>query len=197
MTPSAPGEARPNVVLVPAERMERELVLRQKLRFRHAKHTGSLDAVVQVHCGKVSIVGLSPVGTRLFSITQQGEAIDVELSPGAAWPFPPEEILQAVHRTYLLPIAQPARSDGAHRVEVGSIRFVEVWQDGALLERQFPYADAQAGERALTVRYSGERSSSGIASRVALHDTALGYHLDIETSSVEHLQCGDELIERQ
>lgn len=176
--------------------MERELVLRQKLHFRHAKRTGSLDAVVQVHCGKVSIVGLSPMGTRLFAITQQGDAIDVELSAGAAWPFPPEEILQAVHRTYLLPIARPPRSDGTHRVEVGSIRFSEVWQDGALLERQFPFTDAQAGEPALTVRYSGERSSSGIASRVALHDMALGYHLDIETLSAEPLQCANELIER-
>jgi hypothetical protein len=175
------------VVLVPAERMEGELVLRQKLRFRYAARSGSLDAVVQVHCRKLSIVGLSPMGTRLFSITQEGDAIAVESLANAAWPFPPEQILQAVHRTYLLPIARPARADGAHEVEVGEIRLVEEWKDGVLVERRFP---------GVTVRYAGERHATGIASQAALRDEALGYHLDIETLSVDRLTCERALFRR-
>jgi hypothetical protein len=175
------------VSLVPAERMEGELMLRQKLRFRYGARSGSLDAVVQVHCRKLSIVGLSPMGTRLFAITQEGDAIAVESLANAAWPFPPEQILQAVHRTYLLPLARPPRADGAHDVEVGSIRLVEVWKDGVLVERRFPD---------VIVRYAGERHAAGVASHAALHDEALGYHLDIETLSVERLTCDRALFRR-
>jgi hypothetical protein len=184
-----------SIALVPADRMEGELVLRQKLRFRYAERAGSLDAVVQVHCRKLAIVGLSPMGTRVFSITQQGDVIAVESLANAVWPFPPEQILQAVHRSFLLPMARPPRLDGAHAVTVGAIELVEVWEGGALIERRFP--DGPDGRASVTVRYAGERHPPEIASRVALHDEALGYHLEIETISVERLRCDRELFERK
>jgi len=182
------------IELVPRDQMQGEFLAQQKLRFRYAERSGTLDAVLQVHCGKVSIVGLSPLGTRLFSITQQGDVIAVESNASRPWPFPPEEILQAVHRTYLLPIARPARADGTHRVEVGTLQFVERWADGALRERGFP--DARRADLAVTVRYTGD-APEGIARHVALHDAVLGYRLEIETLSTQRLECAADLLDAE
>ncbi|NRA09323.1 MAG: DUF3261 domain-containing protein [Myxococcales bacterium] len=66
---SAPG-------LVPTEQLPGELLARHRFAYRFGEREGALEAVLQVHCGEVVVLGLGPMSSPLFSIRQRGDAIE-------------------------------------------------------------------------------------------------------------------------
>ncbi|MCP4004210.1 MAG: DUF3261 domain-containing protein [bacterium] len=163
--------------------------LRQRLRFRAADGTsGALEAVLQVHCGALVIVGLSPLGQRLFSITQRGYETQVQSFTTQPWPFAPDRVLLDVHRTYLYPVADPPLADGSHTVFLGSFAFVERWQDGRLVERTIPdRLGARMGS--VVVSYKGGVAPREVPRRVHLRNGLHDYEIEVETLSRRELIC--------
>lgn len=84
----------------------------------------AFDAVVQYDGDRLVVLGLTPMGTKAFSIVQQGSALEVTPTDSAALPAPPEAILRDIHAGYFDP-PDAALADGWHR---RSGRFGSVWE---------------------------------------------------------------------
>lgn len=119
-------------------------VARQKVVAIAGGERAAFDAVVQYQGDRLVVLGLSPMGTKMFSIVQQGSLLEVTPPDARALPAPPEAILRDIHAGYFdLPTI--ARTDGWHRRNGASGTLWEHWSRGRLHERVWGRKrDAQA-----------------------------------------------------
>jgi hypothetical protein len=174
--------------LRPSHEIEADFSARQRLRFRFADRAGSLDAVLQVHCGEVVIVALTPFGTRLFSIRQRGRDVEVEPAADERWPVSPLRVLLDVQRSFLYPLASPPPPDGTHAGRVGALEIREAWRGGGLVERSL--SESQ-GDRSgpFVIRYDPGMRPGGLPQHTELSSELYGYALEIETQSYDASSC--------
>lgn len=177
-----PGE------LVPTSDISGDFVMRQQIRFHAGGEQGSFEAVVQKHCDEVTIVGLTPFGTRAFSIRQRGLEVREEPHNRGAWPFPLRNILLDVHRAYFLPIPKTPKPDGWHEARRGAEIVAERWAAGRLVERSFRRVSGDPPGR-IVIRYVLGSSHTHPAREIRLENEWLGYRLDVTTVSREELTC--------
>jgi hypothetical protein len=182
-----PGAERA-FLLVPTTQIRGDFALRQRLDFHWKDREGSLDAVVQVHCGGLVVVGLSPLGAPAFTLHQDGTDVRVEAGVLGELPFEPERILEDVHRVYFIPFAPPAPGADRGEAQAGAERVSDLWSDGRVIERRFRrVASDPPGE--VVVRYEGGATPERIPARVWLESERYGYSLAIETLSRSELSC--------
>lgn len=185
--------------LLHTAQIEGNFLMQQELRFRHGQQEGSFEAVVQKHCDEVVVIGLTPFGTRAFSIRQRGLEVAVENQLVGKWPFPPENILLDVQRSFLYPIAQPPLSDGVHEATVGAELVRDRWSAGRLLERRIRAVagppEGEEGEEGeeeeIVVRYLGGTTRGSPARNVELRNERHGYEINITTHTYRPLVCSD------
>ncbi|MDJ0846868.1 MAG: DUF3261 domain-containing protein [Myxococcota bacterium] len=182
----APRSAVDARQLLPSEEVAGDYLLRQRLGFRRGERGGSVEVVLQVHCGEVVLLGLAPGGSRLFAIRQVGREISVDAPAEERLPFPPEAVLLDVHRSFLYPVADPPLPDGVHPVSVGALATRERWAGGRLVERTIP---AGSDASAVVIRYEGGMAATGIPGPVTLEDRRRGYELRVTTLAREALTC--------
>ncbi len=177
--------------LLSSSQLAGDQVLRQRLHFRFAEETGVLDAVVQVDCGVLRVIGLSPIGSRLFVIEQRGLEVTLETTTQRQLPFSARNLLLDVQRTYLYPLSDPAPADGRYRHQQGVTTLHETWRGGRLRERVI--ADSN-GERKgeIVVSYEGGYASSETPPRVHLDNRLYGYSLDVQTLEKRVLEPSGE-----
>ena len=172
--------------LIPTRQIKAGFFARQRLRFRSGERSGSIAAVVQVECGTLTIVGLTPIGTRLFTIQQRG--LDVQIDPVEVpdWPFSPLDVLLDVHRSLLYPVADPPLPDGRHAVRVRGLETIEVWEHGQLRERVVPETRGAARGR-FSIRYP----VAGATGPVQLSSELYDYAIEVETIESHALDCSE------
>jgi hypothetical protein len=178
----------PNTGLVPSQQIAREQLMRQRLHYRFQEQEGSLQSVVQVLCGEVVVIGLSPIGTRLFTIRQSGLAVSVQPASSVDWPFSPERILLDVHRTFFYPLADAPMRDGAQTRQVAGLQVIDEWKDGRLLERHIEAKDSDP-PRSVTIHYEGGWAGEGPPPRIVLRDEGIGYEIEVESLEHRELRC--------
>lgn len=153
-------------------------------------HRARFEAIVQKTGDRLSVLGMTPFGSRAFLIEQMGNDVRFQRFIRRNVPFPPRFILVDVHRAY-------AREPEAEKPEGGGLRngwhsVVENGEErrdrferGVLVERRYRRLDGRpAGE--ITIRYGGGQGAMG-ADRVHLHNGWLGYVLEIETLQRQRL----------
>jgi hypothetical protein len=174
--------------LRPSHEIEANFTARQRLRFRFADRAGSMDAVLQVHCGEVVIVALTPFGTRLFSIRQRGLDVEVQPAVDKRWPISPLRVLLDVQRSFLYPLTSPPPPDGTHSSRVGSVKLREEWRDGQLVERSLTES---RGDRSgpFVVRYDPGMGPGTLPQHTRLSSDLYGYDLEVETQSYSASSC--------
>lgn len=130
----------------------------------------------------LTLVGLGPHGGRGFSLRQEALEVTFESQLPEALPFPPEHILMALHRVWLLGLPGAPLADGEHRLERDGEEIVEVWSAGRLTSRSFrPLDGSPSGLFEIT--YEGGfdptlTSSASAPTRVVARDGWLGYELE-------------------
>jgi len=157
------------------------LFLRQRIDARFGERTMSFSAVLQVDGGKLSLLALTPYGTRAFLIEQIGQ--DIRFTPyvDRELPFPPRFILIDVHRAVFFRLGEPApASDGERTFEHEGERITERWRAGKLLERRFERLDHEP-KGVLRVRYGQGYGPSEIAENLEIDNAWFGYELSIRT----------------
>lgn len=139
------------------------------------------EAVVQKQGEALTLIGLTPFGTKAFVARQQGGQVESQvLAPEGKLPFPPRFMLLDVNRVLFLGLPGAPLADGTHTGELHGERVTEVWQGGALLERRFERADGEpAGTVAVT--YEGGMREGKLPARVRLDNGWFGYAIAIET----------------
>jgi hypothetical protein len=172
-----PGPAIPTPAeLPPADTIPGSFTLRQKLVAKSEHGGGSFEAVLQKRPGRVTIVGLLPIGARAFVLEQQGSDVKVTNYLPREPPFPPHLVLLDVHRVFGVWLGPPL-TDGEREGIVRGERVHERWRAGRLVERTFVRASpGQPGTIAIT--YEGE-ALPGLAAHVTIRNARFGYELAI------------------
>jgi hypothetical protein len=180
--PVYPGE------LQPPARFGRDFLLHQRVVFRRGEREHAIQTALQVRGDTLTLVGLTPLGTRAFVLTQRG--LDVSFSsslpPDQQLPFPPRFVLHDIQRALLPLIDERAMADGEHRVELGDEVVTERWAARRLLERRFRRrAPPPAGE--LVVRYGGGYVFGEAPGQIEIDNGWLGYRVELQTLGFQRL----------
>jgi hypothetical protein len=181
-----PGELRP-----PTD-FAGEFLVHQQLHISREEGEARLQAALQRQGDTLTLIALTPMGTRAFVIQQHGSEVSSTSSLPEELPFPPRFILLDVQRS-LLPAIGGGRQlpDGIHR-EVGNDEVVdERWQGGRLFERRYRRTNRRPrGE--IVIRYDGGMAPGEFPQRLTLENGWLGYSLVITTLSVQQLPSSSE-----
>jgi hypothetical protein len=156
---------------------------------RHGGRSSTFDAVLQYHDGTLTLIGLTPFGTRAYVLQQRGTQVTFDVSVPQAveeMPFPPRYVLLDVHRTFFMGVPGAPLPDGEHRTEREGEIIVERWEGGRLRERSFR---RRSGPPAGVIRvlYGAGEVVGEIPRTIEFHNGWYGYHLTIETVSYQRL----------
>ena len=147
-----------------------------------------MEAVIQKYCDELTVIGLTPFGTRAFTIRQRGTQVIAEsLAPGA-WPFPPRNILIDIHRIYFVPLPATPPAPGIREIPRGDEIMEERWESQRLVERSFRRASGDPPGR-IVVTYRSGTTRDAPAPEVRLENEWYGYRLDVTTVSRSELTC--------
>lgn len=90
--PNCPGSLRST------DEIRGDFVLRQQIRVVAKGVDFPFELVVQKRGRELILVGLSPLGAKLFTTIQTGLDTRVDALPGAVLPIPPLNVLRDLHR---------------------------------------------------------------------------------------------------
>ena len=147
------------------------------------------DAAVQRQGDSLTVVGLSPLGSVGFSITQRPDGIDVVNQLPEQMVIPPSFILLDVQRA-LFPWFAQAGAEGPRSVERDGEIVAERWHQGRLTERTFIRAAGEP-EGVIRVRYEWGQNDWAAPTRAVLDNGWFGYRLTIATISETRIPPGD------
>jgi hypothetical protein len=165
-----------------------EFLMQQRLRFHWQQQEGQVDAVVQMVCGELTVLLLSPFGTPAVVIRQRDRHVEIESKLPGMWSFPPEYLLRDVQRTYFVPIGDPPVIEGRRQFAYGGESIEEVWAGGRLVERSF--TNGQGGARQRIVIGYPDGATRDEPPRSAIIDAPhWGYHLEVTMLSRIGLSC--------
>lgn len=180
-TPAAPPYSGP--LDFPSDRAE-DFFDRQRIVASYGSQSFGFDAVLQKRGDELTLLGLTPFGTRAFVVTQKGADVSFQTFVGTALPFPPRYMLIDVHRVFFqasAPDVEGPATEG-ERAHSGTNEVVtERWQEGRLLQRTFSRPDAHPPGK-IVVDYDGGMGE-GHPHHVVLTNGWYGYRLDITTLS--------------
>lgn len=173
-----PGE------LISTAELDGDFIARQKLAGEFRDHAFKFEAVLQLRGGTLTVLGLTPFGTKAFVLTQSGTEVEFEALIDRELPFPPEYILQDIHRAWLwgarLPWGHGPPDSAEAEVEVAGERVSETWTANGLVRRSFERLDGEP-EGQIRIDYIGGHRRGRPAKEVVLHNGWFGYDLTIET----------------
>ena len=149
----------------------------------HRARSSGFDAAVQRRGDRLTVLGLSPMGSVGFSVEQGPDGIHIENNIPDQMVLPPRFILLDVQRTFYpwtdadapnAPQRRTARLDGED--------VQERWDDGKLIERSF---SRTTGDPAgvIRIQYEWGRDDWAVPTRAVLDNGWFGYRLTIVTHS--------------
>jgi hypothetical protein len=144
--------------------------------------------VMQKRGDELTLLGLTPFGSRAFVIRQTGLDVMFQSFVPQTLPFPPKYILYDVQRVFFaFDAADAAVPDGERETVRGPEIVRERWSGGRIVRRTFRRTDARpAGE--IAVDYEGGMAPGGAPpAHVAFVNGWYGYRLDITTQDHQRL----------
>lgn len=182
--PGYPGE------LISTEAMTRDFLARQQLSGKFGEREFKFEAVLQLRNGTLTVLGLTPFGTKAFVLEQTGTEVSFKPLIDREIPFPPEYMLQDIHRAWFwhvqLPWGDEPPSEPSPSVEVAGERVTETWTENGLVRRTFERLDG-AREGVIRIDYIGGHRTGRPAKKVVLENGWFGYRLEITTTEWREL----------
>lgn len=173
-----PGE------LISTEAMTQDFLARQRLEGKFGDREFKFDAVLQFRDGTLTVLGLTPFGTKAFVIEQTGTEVSFTSLIDREIPFPAEYMLQDIHRAWLwhkrLPWADQPPNEATPSAEIAGERVTETWTENGLVRRTFERLDGEP-EGQIRIDYMGGHRTGRPAKHVILDNGWFGYRLEIET----------------
>lgn len=167
-------------VLVDSTALPDGLFLRQRIEARYRDREIGFAAVLQSAEGVLSLLALTPYGTRAFLLEQRGQALRFTRYVDRTLPFPPRFVMLDVHRTLFLGLPGAPRADGRHQGMLFGERITEHWRGGRLLARSFERLDGRP-RGLIRIAYHGGMRAPEPPSRIDLDNAWFGYRLVIHT----------------
>jgi hypothetical protein len=173
-----PGE------LISTERMSHDFLARQKLSGKFGDRNFEFEAVLQLRKGTLTVLGLTPFGTKAFVLEQTGTEVSFKPLIDREIPFPPEYMLQDIHRVWFwhvqLPWGDDPPAEQNPSVEVANERVTETWTENGLVRRTFERLDG-AREGVIRIDYVGGHRTGRPPKQVVIENGWFGYRLEITT----------------
>ena len=172
-------------VLLPATDLPVEAVWQQRVTARwqapgQPPQERGFDAAVQRIGDRLTVVGLSPMGSVGFTIEHGPEGVEFTNRVPDQMAIPPRFILLDVQRAFFPWFDGPADPEETRSRERDGEQITERWQDGRLVERTFARVDG-APEGEIRVRYRWGDAGWAAPLEAVLHNGWFGYELTIET----------------
>lgn len=171
-------------ILVDVATIPGDFLARQRIHGTMGERSLGAEVVLQKRGGTLTLLGLTPFGTRAFAIVQEGTSLRAEVTTPEALPFPPELMLVDVHRALF--VGEAARPDGRHRWRLGDERVDDTWRGGRLLRREFRRRKAPRGT--IVIDYKEGMAGREPPPVITIDNQILGYTVTIETVSVQPLE---------
>lgn len=179
-----PGE------LISTDAMQPDFLARQQLSGKFQDREFKFEAVLQLRNGTLTVLGLTPFGTKAFVLEQTGTEVSFKPLIDREIPFPPEYMLQDIHRAWFwhvqLPWGDEPPSEQNPSVEVAGERVTETWTENGLVRRTFERLDG-AREGMIRIDYLGGHRTGRPAKQVVLDNGWFGYRLEITTTEWREL----------
>jgi hypothetical protein len=179
-----PGE------LISTEALTRDFIARQQLSGKFGEREFKFDAVLQLRDGTLTVLGLTPFGTKAFVLEQTGTAVSFKPLIDREIPFPAEYMLQDIHRAWFwhvrLPWGDQPPAEATPSVEVEGERVTETWTENGLVRRTFERLDG-AREGVIRIDYLGGHRTGRPPKQVVLDNGWFGYRLEITTTQWREL----------
>lgn len=171
--------------LIDTRELGDDFMARQKLAGKFGEQEFRFEAVLQLHDGVLTVIGLTPFGSKAFVLVQTGTKVEFQQLMDRDMPFPPEYMLQDIHRTWFWHTRMPWKAgppaEEAPQVEVEGERIREQWTGDGLVRRTFERLDGvPAG--VLRIDYMGGHRTGKPAAHVIIDNAWFGYRLEIETA---------------
>jgi hypothetical protein len=177
-------------VLLPTSELAPPFQIRQRIHGKYQGRDVTIDCVVVLDQGKLSVVGLTPFSTRAFVIEQRGTEVKLEKFVDLDVPFDPAAVLYDLHRVFFRGLSKP-QSDGTHQgVDHGDL-VRERWEGGHIVERRLQALEGPTPQL-VVIQFEGAPAPV-IAPRVTLTNVAFAYTLEIE--NVEQQLLGPTTLE--
>ena len=157
-------------------------MMRQRVEVTLPGRRLRFDAVLQKRGGELTLVGLTPFGTRAFVMVQRG--LDVSFTPTLPMelPFPARFMMLDIQRVFLRSAGQGPLADGTRSAQVAGEALTETWRGGRLLRRAF-----RRGDREAVVEYVGGMLGRAAPRELRYHNGWVGYSLTITTLAQQAL----------
>lgn len=165
--------------LPPPDTIPGQFAVRQKLNATSAKGGGSFEAVLQKTPGTLTLVGLTPYGSRAFLLQQTKDDVQFTKYVPREIPFAPTFMVLDIHRVLGRWLGADLPS-GERSGQVGDETIHERWQDGHLIERTFTSSKSNP-PGTITISYAGYAAGTPFATRITLRNARLDYRIDIDT----------------
>jgi len=178
--PRAPVTPPTAAELPPPDAIPGAFAVRQKLTATSPKGGGSFEAVLQKQPGTLTLVGLTPYGSRAFLLVQTKGDVQFTKYIPRDLPFPPTFMLLDIHRVLASWLGPPLAASGERSGQVGDETIRERWLSGKLMERTFTSARSNP-PGVITISYTGHGASDNIATHITLQNARLDYRIVIET----------------
>jgi hypothetical protein len=158
-----------------------DFLARQRLDGKIRDRTIHGEAVLQKQGEALTLIGMTPFGTKAFVAKQQGGQVENQVfAPEGKLPFPPRFMLLDINRVLFLGLPGAPLADGTHFGQVGEETVTEKWQGGALLERTFARKDGEPAGTIVIV-YEGGMQGGKLPERLRLDNQWFGYTIVIDT----------------
>jgi len=173
--------------LVRPENIPGDFLWQQRVSAKHADKSGAFDAVLQKQGAELLVLGLTPFGTRGFSLKQKGTHFEYEQYVPFELPFSPEAVLIDIHRTFFYALDEEALpNSGKREGSWESEALVDEFRKSRLVSRR--YENVSGLSQPIEIAYSG----TGYApfeppKKVTIKNRAYAYTLTVETESTQAL----------
>jgi Protein of unknown function (DUF3261) len=183
--PPMPAVTHPGT-LVSTREIRGAFMFRQRVEAHTPLREVSFDAVLQKQGDTLTLLGLTPFGTRAFVLQQRDLDVSFTSHMPGELPFPPRYMLLDIHRTLFIGLGPPPAVDGERTGTRDGEEIRELWRGGRLLERHFRRPD-NAPPGTIDVRYVGGMEGDTPPRTIELHNGWMGYSLTITTLDAQRL----------
>ncbi|MFO0624608.1 MAG: DUF3261 domain-containing protein [Polyangiales bacterium] len=134
--PTPPRPQDPGALEDPA-RYEGSFMMRQRVEVALPTRTLRFEAVLQKQGAALTLVGLTPFGTRAFVLEQRGVEVSFTPTLPMELPFPARYMMIDIQRVFLRSAGRGAAADGVREASVAGEAVRETWANGRLMRRSF------------------------------------------------------------
>ena len=171
--PACPGQ------LVSTSQIPGDLLLRQRVRIEAGGASVVLRLITQKRGDELLLLGIDPLGAKLFTLRQRGSEIEVEALPAQVLAVEPITLLRDLHRTRFLSVPKPPAGAPFVIVRQGT-EISERWEGGSLRERRFRRLDGQP-EGVVTIRFEAPGPEDEGLERITIDNGWCGYRAEFVT----------------